>query len=50
VTTDAASKKLPVLGGETRDVTVFFSDLRDFLRFRAMTPANWAFMNEYLSA
>src|SRR5467141_1617454 len=47
-----ASKKLPVLGGETRDVTVFFSDLEGFSAIsEKMTPAELvAFMNEYLSA
>jgi adenylate cyclase len=47
-----ASKKLPVLGGETRDVTVFFSDLEGFASIsEKMTPAELvAFMNEYLSA
>lgn len=47
-----ASKKLPVLGGETRDVTVFFSDLAGFASISEnMTPAELvAFMNEYLSA
>jgi adenylate cyclase len=47
-----ASKKLPVLGGETRDVTVFFSDLEGFSSISEnMTPAELvAFMNEYLSA
>jgi len=47
-----ASKKLPVLGGETRDVTVFFSDLEGFSSIsEEMTPAELvAFMNEYLSA
>jgi adenylate cyclase len=47
-----ASKKLPVLGGETRDVTVFFSDLAGFASIsEKMTPAELvAFMNEYLSA
>jgi class 3 adenylate cyclase/CHASE2 domain-containing sensor protein len=46
------SKKLPVLGGETRDVTVFFSDLEGFSSIsEKMTPAELvAFMNEYLSA
>jgi adenylate cyclase len=46
-----ASKKLPVLGGETRDVTVFFSDLEGFSSIsEKMTPAELvAFMNEYLS-
>jgi class 3 adenylate cyclase len=47
-----ASKKLPVLGGETRDVTVFFSDLAGFASIsETMRPAELvAFMNEYLSA
>src|SRR5882757_7601304 len=47
-----ASKKLPVLGGETRDVTVFFSDLAGFSSIsEEMTPAELVtFMNEYLSA
>ncbi len=47
-----ASNKLPVLGGETRDVTVFFSDLEGFSSIsEKMTPAELvSFMNEYLSA
>ena len=47
-----ASNKLPVLGGETREVTVFFSDLAGFSAIsEKMTPADLvAFMNEYLSA
>jgi adenylate cyclase len=47
-----ASNKLPVLGGETRDVTVFFSDLEGFSSIaEKMAPAELvAFMNEYLSA
>jgi class 3 adenylate cyclase len=47
-----ASNKLPVLGGETRDVTVFFSDLAGFSSIsEKMTPAELVtFMNEYLSA
>jgi adenylate cyclase len=47
-----ASNKLPVLGGETRDVTVFFSDLAGFSAIsEKMTPAELVtFMNEYLSA
>ena len=47
-----ASNKLPVLGGETREVTVFFSDLAGFSSIsERMTPADLvAFMNEYLSA
>jgi adenylate cyclase len=47
-----ASNKLPVLGGETREVTVFFSDLAGFSAIaEPMTPTELvAFMNEYLSA
>jgi adenylate cyclase len=47
-----ASNKLPELGGETRDVTVFFSDLVGFSSIsEKMTPAELVtFMNEYLSA
>jgi class 3 adenylate cyclase len=47
-----ASNKLPVLGGETRDVTVFISDLVRFSSFaEKKTPTELvAFMNEYLSA
>jgi adenylate cyclase len=47
-----ASNKLPVLGGETREVTLFFSDLEGFSSIsEKMTPADLvAFMNEYLSA
>jgi adenylate cyclase len=47
-----ASNKLPVLGGETREVTVFFSDLVGFSAIaEAMTPTELVtFMNEYLSA
>ena len=46
-----ASNKLPVLGGETREVTVFFSDLAGFSAIaERMTPTELvAFMNEYLS-
>jgi adenylate cyclase len=46
-----ASNKLPVLGGETREVTVFFSDLAGFSAIaEQMTPTELvAFMNEYLS-
>jgi adenylate cyclase/guanylate cyclase len=46
-----ASNKLPVLGGETRHVTVFFSDLEGFsLIAETMSPeALMALMNEYLS-
>jgi adenylate cyclase len=47
-----ASEKLPVLGGETRNVTVFFSDLANFSSIaEQMNPTELvAFMNEYLSA
>jgi adenylate cyclase len=47
-----ASNKLPVLGGETREVTVFFSDLAGFSSIaEKMTPVELvSFMNEYLSA
>ena len=47
-----ASNKLPMLGGETRHVTVFFSDLAGFSAIaERMTPTELvAFMNEYLSA
>lgn len=46
-----ASNKPPVLGGETRHVTVFFSDLEGFsLIAETMSPeALMALMNEYLS-
>jgi len=47
-----ASDKLPELGGETRNVTIFFSDLADFSTIsEQMAPTELvAFMNEYLSA
>ena len=47
-----ASNKLPALGGETREVTVFFSDLVGFSSIaETMTPTELvAFVNEYLSA
>jgi adenylate cyclase len=47
-----SSNKLPELGGETRNVTVFFSDLADFSSIsERMSPTELvAFMNEYLSA
>lgn len=47
-----ASNKLPALGGETREVTVFFSDLAGFSSIaEAMTPTELvSFMNDYLSA
>ena len=45
------SSKLPELGGETRHVTIFFSDLERFSQIsEAMSPdALMALMNEYLS-
>jgi class 3 adenylate cyclase len=47
-----ASNKLPDLGGETREVTVFFSDLEGFSAIaEKMHPSELvAFVNEYLSA
>ena len=47
-----ASKKLPELGGETREVTVFFSDLAGFSTIsEQLSPEELVtFMNEYLSA
>jgi adenylate cyclase len=47
-----ASNKPPDLGGETRDVSVFFSDLEGFSSIsEKMTPTELvAFINEYLSA
>jgi adenylate cyclase len=47
-----ASNKLPALGGETREVTVFFSDLVGFSSIaEQMTPTELvSFVNEYLSA
>jgi adenylate cyclase len=47
-----ASNKPPALGGETRIVTVFFSDIAGFSTFsETMTPADLvALMNTYLSA
>ena len=46
-----ASDTLPVLGGETRNVTAFFSDLEGFSQIAEnMSPdALMALMNEYLS-
>ena len=51
IDTMLASNKLPVLGGETRNVTVFFSDLADFSSIAEhMTPTELVtFINEYLS-
>lgn len=47
-----ASRRLPQLGGETREVTVFFSDIEGFSRLaEQMTPEQlMALTNEYLSA
>ena len=47
-----ASGKMPALGGEMRDITMFFSDLAGFSSIaEKMTPAELvALMNEYLSA
>jgi adenylate cyclase len=47
-----SASKLPQLGGETRIITVFFSDVADFSSFsETMTPAEIvALMNRYLSA
>ena len=47
-----ASNKPPALGGEMRNVTVFFSDIADFSSFsERVTPGELvAAMNEYLSA
>jgi len=47
-----AANKPPELGGETRNVTVFFSDLAGFSSIsEALTPPDLVkFMNEYLSA
>ena len=52
IDTMLASNRLPVLGGETRDVTVFFSDLEGFSSIaEKLSPAELVkFMNEYLSA
>jgi adenylate cyclase len=46
-----ASKKAPELGGETRNVTVYFSDVAGFSTFsEQMSPMQLvALMNEYLS-
>ncbi|MDA9435717.1 adenylate/guanylate cyclase domain-containing protein [Bradyrhizobium sp. CCBAU 51627] len=47
-----ASGKMPALGGEMRNITMFFSDLSGFSSIaEKMTPAELvALMNEYLSA
>jgi class 3 adenylate cyclase len=47
-----ASNKPPMLGGETRTITVFFSDVAGFSSFsEKMSPSELvALMNEYLSA
>ena len=47
-----SSNKLPELGGETRNVTIFFSDLEGFSEIAENTTPEGltALMNEYLSA
>ncbi|OAF15488.1 adenylate cyclase [Bradyrhizobium centrolobii] len=52
IDTMVASGKMPALGGETRNVTMFFSDLSGFSSIaEKMTPGELvALMNEYLSA
>ncbi|MBX9843013.1 MAG: adenylate/guanylate cyclase domain-containing protein [Xanthobacteraceae bacterium] len=47
-----ASNKPPALGGETRNVTVYFSDIAEFSTFAEKIPPTElvAAMNEYLSA
>lgn len=45
------SNKLPELGGENRDVTIFFSDIEGFSQIAEKMPAHdlMQLMNEYLS-
>ncbi|AWL99616.1 adenylate/guanylate cyclase domain-containing protein [Bradyrhizobium amphicarpaeae] len=52
IETMVASGKMPALGGEMRNVTMFFSDLSGFSSIaEAMTPVELVtLMNEYLSA
>src|SRR4029078_6287385 len=52
IDTMVASGKRPALGGETRNVTMFFSDLSGFSSIaETMTPGELVtLMNEYLSA
>lgn len=52
IETMLASAKMPALGGEMRNVTVFFSDVAGFSSIaEKLTPAELvALMNEYLSA
>jgi len=52
IDTMVASGKMPVLGGEMRNVTMFFSDLSGFSSIaETMTPGELVtLMNEYLSA
>ena len=52
IETMMASNKLPVLGGEMRNVTVFFSDIAGFSSIaETMTPSALVrLMNEYLSS
>ena len=52
IETMVASGKMPALGGETRNITMFFSDLSGFSSIaEKMTPVELvALMNDYLSA
>lgn len=52
INTMVASGKMPALGGESRNVTMFFSDLSGFSSIaETMTPGELVtLMNEYLSA
>ncbi|OKO82450.1 adenylate/guanylate cyclase domain-containing protein [Bradyrhizobium sp. AS23.2] len=52
INTMVASGKMPALGGEIRNITMFFSDLSGFSSIaETMTPAELVtLMNEYLSA
>lgn len=52
IETMLASNKLPVLGGEIREVTIFFSDVAGFSSIsEKLTPTELvSLMNEYLSA
>lgn len=52
INTMVASGKMPALGGEMRNITMFFSDLAGFSSIaEKMTPGELvALMNEYLSA
>lgn len=52
IETMLTSEKMPELGGEMRDITVFFSDIAGFSTISEKMPPNAlvALMNEYLSA